>query len=284
MRIEKLVGGQVNRSSYEKIFVGGKGINVSTVLKELGYDSTALGFIAGFTGLRIREEILATGCIDGFIELENGTSRINVKLKGEAETEINGQGPEISRENIEQLFEKLKMLKDGDVLVLAGNAPASMGKEIYRDLLKCISGRNVITVVDATGDVLLKAIEQKPFIIKPNIYELGEIFNVTITEIEEVIFYAEKLRNLGAQNVMVSMDERGGVIITENGEYYCKAKDITAVNSTGAGDSMVAGFIAKYLETKNLKEAFEFGIAAGTAAASCEGLPNIETILKMFKK
>ena len=281
MQVDTLVPNSVNRSSSERLFAGGKGLNVSIVLKNLGVQSVTLGFVAGFTGEQIKEEVKKIGCIDEFIMLSDGNSRINVKLKGCEETEINAGGPYISEKSVDMLFEKLALLKNSDVLVLAGNAPSSLGSDIYARIMSAVSDRNVLTIVDASGEQLTNALKYKPFLIKPNVHELAEVFNVPIETKDDIVFYAKKLCEMGAENVIVSMDKRGAVIVSCEGEHYCKAKSVVAVNSTGAGDSMVAGFLAKYLETGDKQEAFSFGIATGTATVSCMGFPTKEDIIAL---
>lgn len=283
LQVDNLVKNCVNRSSSEQLIAGGKGLNVSIMLKNLGIQTVTLGFIAGFTGEKIREEVKKIGCIDEFIMLPKGLSRINIKLKGSEETEINAQGPYIPEQSLNILFKKLAKLKDNDILILAGNAPSSLGNDIYAKIMSTLSDRNILTVVDASGEQLIKTLKYKPFLIKPNIHELSEVFNVPIETKEDIILYAKKLCELGAKNVIVSMDKRGAVMVCSESEYYCKAKCISAVNSTGAGDSMVAGFLAKYLESRDKKKALSFAVATGTAATSCMGFPTKEDIIALFE-
>lgn len=282
MNISNMVCGQVNRSESEHIYPGGKGINVSLVLKTLGVKSVVLGFIAGFTGRQIKAEVGRFGCAEKFIELPDGISRINVKLKSSEETEINGQGPFIDSKSKEKLFSQLGELAEGDILVLAGNAPKSLGMGIYSEIMDSVAEKKVKVVVDASGEQLIKAVEKRPFLVKPNIHELGEIFGVEIRGCGQAAEYAAKLCDMGAENVIVSMDAGGGLIISDGCKCYCKAKEIKAVNTTGAGDSLVAGFIAKYLERQNAEEALRFGVAVGTAAAGCEYLPALEDIICIY--
>lgn len=245
VRMEALRPGEIHRSTSEDIYFGGKGINVSQVLKELGISSKALGFVAGFTGLAIEEEVRKAGIETDFVRLKEGCSRINVKIKAEQETDINGQGPCIPEEAIEELFEKLDCLEEGDIIVLAGSIPDSLPSDIYEKILDYIKDKKVNAVVDATGELLLRVMKYKPFLVKPNHYELGELFGVTVETEEEAIAYAKKLQEMGARNVLVSMAEEGAVLVAENSEIYtcgvCKGK---VRNSVGAGDSMVAGFLA----------------------------------------
>ena len=210
--------GLTNRTSSELILPGGKGTNVSTVLKNLGLESTALGFVAGFTGNEIVKRLNDMGIKSDFISIENGISRINLKLKSIDGTEINGAGPDISEEKVNELMDKLNQLKEGDVLVLAGSIPSSMSDNIYRDIMADLKDRGVMIVVDATKDLLLNVLEYHPFLIKPNNHELGEIFDVKLTTREEVIPYGRKLQEKGARNVLVSMAGEGAVLIAEDGQ------------------------------------------------------------------
>ena len=237
--------GLTNRTSSELILPGGKGTNVSTVLKNLGFESTALGFVAGFTGNEIVKRLNDMGIKSDFISIENGISRINLKLKSIDGTEINGAGPDISEEKVNKLMDKLNQLKEGDVLVLAGSIPSSMSVNIYRDIMADLKDRGVMIVVDATKDLLLNVLEYHPFLIKPNNHELGEIFDVKLTTREEVIPYGRKLQEKGARNVLVSMAGEGAVLIAEDGQVFdAPAPKGKLINGVGAGDSMVAGFVA----------------------------------------
>lgn len=260
--------GVVNRTKEEQIFPGGKGINVSIVLEHLGFESTALGFKAGFVGQEIENELNSWNVKNEFIPVAKGISRINVKIRGGEESEINGQGPEISKEDIDTLYSKLDKLSEGDVLVLAGSIPDVMPQTIYSDICKKLEGRGVRIVVDATKDLLLNVLEYHPFLIKPNNHELGEIFGVTLKTREDVIPYAAKLREKGARNVLVSMAGEGAVLLDETGEVHkSEAPKGQVVNSVGAGDSMVAGFIAGYLKTGDYHKAFLNGVCTGSASA-----------------
>lgn len=286
VRMEKLEIGSVNRSREEALFYGGKGINVSTVLKNLGVDSVALGFVAGFTGKAIEEGVAALGVKADFITVSDGVSRINVKLKAGEETEINGKGPNISDAELEELYKKLDGLTDGDCLVLAGAIPPSLPFDVYEKIMARLAGKKVDIVVDATKDLLLNVLKYHPFLIKPNNFELGEMFGVTLHSDEEIEEYAKKLQALGARNVAISMAGDGSMLITENGETYRmgvpKGK---VVNSVGAGDSMVAGFIASYFAEHDYKKALKYGAATGSATAFSEGLATkdqVETLLGQF--
>ena len=237
--------GQVNRSQGEELYFGGKGINVSFVLHELGLPSKALGFVAGFTGAAIEAGIQEQGIATDFVHLDSGFSRINVKIKSGEETELNGQGPNISEAAVAELFEKLNQLQDGDILILAGSIPNTMSADSYEKILAHLSDKNIKVVVDATKDLLLKVLPYHPFLIKPNNHELGELFGVTLHSIEEIATYAKKLQEMGAQNVLISMAGDGALLIDETGkQHVCGVCKGTVKNSVGAGDSMVAGFVA----------------------------------------
>ena len=260
--------GLTNRTSSELILPGGKGTNVSTVLKNLGLESTALGFVAGFTGNEIVKRLNDMGIKSDFISIENGISRINLKLKSIDGTEINGAGPDISEEKVNELRDKLNQLKEGDVLVLAGSIPSSMSDNIYRDIMADLKDRGVMIVVDATKDLLLNVLEYHPFLIKPNNHELGEIFDVKLTTREEVIPYGRKLQEKGARNVLVSMAGEGAVLIAEDGQVFdAPAPKGKLINGVGAGDSMVAGFVAGWIEKQDYEYAFHMGVASGSASA-----------------
>lgn len=264
--------GEVNRSSSEEMYFGGKGINVSIVLNELGTPSIALGFTAGFTGEAIENGIKAMGIKSDFVRLKTGNSRINVKIKAGEETELNGQGPQIDDEALEALFVKLDKLSDGDTLVLAGSIPSSLPSDIYERIMQRLSDRKIRTVVDATNDLLLNVLKYKPFLIKPNNHELGQMFGVTLSEDEEIERYARKLKDMGAINVLISMAGDGAMLIDENGKCHrcgvCKGK---VRNSVGAGDSMVAGFLTG-AQNGDYEYALKLGTAAGGATAFSDGL------------
>lgn len=277
--------GQTNRTDSELMLAGGKGINVSLVLKNLGQENTALGFIAGFTGEEIRRGLELRGCQTEFIMLPKGISRINVKLKNIEGTEINGRGPEIDKESLDKLITGLVKLKEGDVLVLAGSVPSSVPASVYRDICKQTADRGITVVVDATGELLLNVLELNPFLIKPNIHELGEIFDVNLKTAADVIPYAKKLQERGARNVLVSMAGEGAVLVAETGPVLMgPAPEGKPVNSVGAGDSMVAGFLAGWLETGDYKEALKMGVAAGSASAFSEQLATKEEVERLLKK
>ena len=264
--------GQVNRSQGEELYFGGKGINVSFVLHELGLPSKALGFVAGFTGAAIEAGIQEQGIATDFVHLDSGFSRINVKIKSGEETELNGQGPNISEAAVAELFEKLNQLQDGDILILAGSIPNTMPADSYEKILAHLSDKKIKVVVDATKDLLLNVLPYHPFLIKPNNHELGELFGVTLHSIEEIATYAKKLQEMGAQNVLISMAGDGALLIDETGkQHVCGVCKGTVKNSVGAGDSMVAGFVAGSMHG-DYEAALKLGTAAGGATAFSEGL------------
>ena len=276
--------GKTNRTTYEQMLAGGKGLNVSTVLKNLGIENKALGFIAGFTGKEIERMAKESGLNCDFITLEHGFSRINVKMKDFDGTELNGMGPVISKEAMEQLMTQLRTLKKGDMLVLAGSIPSSMKHSIYHDIMAELTPNGVEFVVDATKDLLLNVLEYRPFLIKPNNHELGEIFNVELKTKASVIPYAKKLQEMGARNILVSMAGEGAVLLNENGEVFMlDAPKGTLVNAVGAGDSMVAGFLAGWIERNNFYHAFKMGVASGSASAFSELLATKEEIQKVYQ-
>lgn len=274
--------GATNRSNSEEIYFGGKGINVSMVLKELDMPSIALGFVAGFTGVAIEKGVQEAGIETDFVHLENGFSRINVKIKSSQETELNGQGPHITERAIRELFAKLDCLKDGDTIVLAGSIPNTLPADIYEQILQYLSGKNIKAVVDATGELLLRVMKFKPFLVKPNNHELGELFNVTLQTNEEIAQYARKLQEMGARNVLVSMAGDGALLIDENGkEHFCDVCKGTVRNSVGAGDSMVAGFLAGSKDG-DYEYALKLGTATGGATAFANGLAKREDIDRLL--
>lgn len=276
--------GQVNRSQGEELYFGGKGINVSFVLYELGLPSKALGFVAGFTGAAIEAGIQEQGIATDFVHLDSGFSRINVKIKSGEETELNGQGPNISEAAVAELFEKLNQLQDGDVLILAGSIPNTMPADSYEKILAHLSDKKIKVVVDATKDLLLKVLPYHPFLIKPNNHELGELFGVTLHSIEEIATYAKKLQEMGAQNVLISMAGDGALLIDETGkQHVCGVCKGTVKNSVGAGDSMVAGFVAGSMHG-DYEAALKLGTAAGGATAFSEGLAQRAEIERLLQQ
>ena len=283
--VPELKVGSILRSEKESTYCGGKGINVSLILQELGIESTATGFIAGFTGSAI-EQALGGGIIrTDFVRLKEGLTRINVKIRSEYETDINGQGPAISENDIKTLLGKLKGLKQDDILVFAGSIPNTVPSDIYEKIMELLSGTGVRFVVDATKDLLMNSLKYRPFLIKPNNDELGEIFSVRIDTPEDAILYAGKLREMGAVNVLASMGGKGAVLVDENGkDYYMPAISGKAVNTVGAGDSMVAGFIAGYTQKVDYGYALKLGTAAGGATAFCEGLATRDEIFRLMNQ
>lgn len=275
--------GATNRSDREEMYFGGKGINVSIVLRELGIDSKALGFTAGFTGEAIEKGLADVGIDTDFVRLDSGNSRINVKIKSTEETELNGQGPDIDDKAISALFEKLDKLSDGDTLILAGSIPSSLPSDIYQRILERLSCKKIKAVVDATKDLLLNVLKYKPFLVKPNNHELGEMFGVTLKTDEEIEKYARKLQDMGAVNVLISMAGDGAMLIDEYGKMHrCGVCKGTVKNSVGAGDSMVAGFIAGSLQG-DYEYALKLGTAAGGATAFSDGLATKEKISELLE-
>ncbi len=278
--------GSVNRTNTELMFPGGKGINVSMVLKNLGYDSVALGFMAGFTGKEIVRLLEEREVKSDFINVAEGISRINVKLRSDEESEINGMGPAISAADIDKLYAQLDQLTDGDVLVLAGSIPSVMPESMYMDIMKYLEDKNLHIVVDATKDLLMNVLPYHPFLIKPNNHELGEIFGVTLNTKEEVIPYAKKLQEKGARNVLISMAGEGALLVTEDDQVFESMPPKGKVkNSVGAGDSMVAGFIAGYMNSHDYEEAFYMGLCTGSASAFSDNLatkPEVTALLQQL--
>lgn len=276
--------GYTNRTESEILTVGGKGINVSTVLKNLGLESTALGFVAGFTGQEAARQLAARGIGNGLIALEEGLTRINVKLQSVEGTEINGQGPAIPKEKVALLEERLSELTAGDVLFLSGSIPASLPQDIYLHMMDRLS-EGVLTVVDVSGKALVKALPLHPFLVKPNQHELGELFGVTLAERASAIPYARKMQEVGARNVLVSMAGQGAVFLAEDGSVFESPVPAgSLINGVGAGDSMVAGFMAGWLERHDYEHAFYMGMAAGSATAFSEGLADGGKIRELYRR
>ena len=272
-----------NRTDSEEFYFGGKGINVSQVLAELDLDSTAFGFIAGFTGDAIEKGIKNSRIRTDFIRLENGFTRINIKLKAGGETEINGQGPDIPEEALESLMKKLDGLRDGDTLVLAGSIPKTCPDDIYERMIDRLKDRNVMFVVDATKKLLVNSLSCHPFVIKPNRLELAEIFNAIVETDKDVEKYARKLQEMGARNVIVSLGRKGAFLLDENGgTHTCGVLKQPVLNTVGAGDSMVAGFIAGYQKTGDYGYALKLGSACGNATSFLPGLATRDKIDEVF--
>jgi len=282
--LDSLTLGAVNRTREETIFCGGKGVNVSIVLKNLGHESKALGFVAGFTGHEIESRLTQMGCKSDFIALDAGLSRINVKIRAEKESEINGQGPCIDEKALAKLFQKLETLRAGDILVLAGSIPNTLPNDIYEKIMKSVDGKDIRIAVDATSALLLNVLKYKPFLIKPNHHELAEMFHTVLETDADILKYAAKLQEMGARNVLISMAGDGAILLAENGaSYKSPVPKGKLVNSVGAGDSMVAGFLAGFLETGDFQRSFKMGVATGSASAFSASLatrPEVEALLK----
>ena len=283
--VEDFKLGLTNRTSSELILPGGKGINVSTVLMNLGIENTALGFTAGFVGDEIVRRLEKMGVKSDFIKISEGVSRINLKLKSIDGTEINGMGPEISTDKVQELMDRLDSLGEGDVLFLAGSIPSSMPDDMYEKIMARLDGKGVMIVVDATKDLLMNVLKYHPFLVKPNNHELGEIFGVELKTREDVVPYGKKLQEKGAANVLISMAGEGAVLIAGNGEVFMEpAPEGKLINGVGAGDSMVAGFMAGWMEKKDYEHAFHMGISAGSASAFSENLATKEEIEKVYRQ
>ena len=285
VRLDSFTAGAINRVNFEQVLGGGKGINVSIVLGNLGQISTALGFISGFTGREIERQLDEFGVEHDFVQLDKGFSRINVKVKADTETEINGQGPDISEIKREELFAQLDQLQQGDTRGRAGSIPKTLPDDIYEKIMARLDGRGIRIIVDAEKKLLLNVLKYHPFLVKPNNHELGDMFGVTLTTSEEIVTYAKKLQNMGATNVLISMAGDGAILVTADGDVYqCPAPKGKLVNSVGAGDSMVAGFLTGFIESNgDFEKAFHMGVATGSASAFSEHLatrPEVEALLK----
>ena len=282
IKVDKLTTGNINRVNEEHVYPGGKGINVTRILKSLDNDNIALGFVSGFTGDYIINSLQELNLKSDFIKVKEGFTRINVKVKSEEETEINGQGPKISEEELNQFYKVIDKLVDGDILILSGSIPSCLDERLYESIMKKVEDKDIKVIVDATKNLLLNVLKYKPFLIKPNNHELAEMFNVELNSTEDVVFYARKLKEMGAQNVLISMGKEGALLVTENDEVFASsvAKG-EVVNSVGAGDSMVAGFIAGYLKSNSYEEALRLGAASGGATAFSSDLATREFIDKL---
>lgn len=277
--LDNLKTGSVNRVSSENVYPGGKGINVSGILKELGYESTNLGFVSGFSGAFIKDTLSLRNLKHDFIDLDNGFTRINVKIKADQETEVNGQGPHINDEKLNELYTKIDKLNEGELLVLSGSIPKTVDEKLYENIMERIKDKNINVVVDATKNLLLNVLKHKPFLIKPNNHELEEIFNVKLNSNEDVATYARKLQELGAKNVLISMGGDGALLVAEDGKIYVSnVPKGEVINSVGAGDSMVAGFIGGYLKNNDYTEALKLGATCGSATAFSSDLATKEFI------
>ena len=275
--------GTINRTNYEQLLPGGKGINVSIVLGNLGHPSRALGFSAGVTGVALEKLLADTGVDADLVHVKAGFTRINAKVKAVEETEINGQGPRIAPEDVDALFSKLDVLGQDDTLVISGSVPNTLPSDMYEQVMERLAGRGVRIVVDAERDLLTRVLPYRPFLVKPNNHELGDIFGVTLKTRDEVVPYARRMQEMGAQNVLVSMAGEGGVLVAADGQVYqSPAAKGTVVNSVGAGDSCVAGFLAGLMETGSYQTAFRMGLAAGSASAFSDHLatrPEVEDLM-----
>ena len=284
LRVPRFAVGAINRAEEETIYPGGKGLNVSIMLGRLGIPSTALGFAAGFSGAEIMRLLELEGCACDFIDTGFGCSRINTKICGEAETAVNGRGPRISEKNAEELFAKLDALEEGDVLVLAGSVPAGLPDDIYARMFERVGGKGVRVAVDAEGALLLGTLRHGPFLVKPNHEEIGAMFGLPPLEtVEEIVAHAARLREMGARNVLVSRGKDGAVLLDADGKtHVSRCPDGTAVNTVGAGDSMVAGFIAGFLRSGDYGEALRCGVCAGSATAFSEWLADRRTFDALY--
>ena len=283
VRVDEMRLGTINRTNYEQLLPGGKGINVSIVLGNLGHPSRALGFSAGVTGAALEKLLADTGVDADLVHVKAGFTRINAKVKAVEETEINGQGPRIAPEDVDALFSKLDVLGQDDTLVISGSVPNTLPSDMYEQVMERLAGRGVRIVVDAERDLLTRVLPYRPFLVKPNNHELGDIFGVTLKTRDEVVPYARRMQEMGAQNVLVSMAGEGGVLVVADGQVYqSPAAKGTVVNSVSAGDSCVAGFLAGLMETGSYQTAFRMGLAAGSASAFSDHLatrPEVEDLM-----
>mgnify|MGYP004645126483 FL=1 len=285
LQVDNFEIGKINRTKNEKILSGGKGLNVSIVLRNLGIKSTALGFIAGFTGDELKLDIEQRGIETDFVKVSNGITRINVKISSKIETALNGNGPIVTEKDIEILLDKIKKIKKEDIVILAGNIPKCINNNIYEIICKTLEKNKVTFIVDATKELLVNVLKYKPFLIKPNKEELEETFKEKIETKEEIVFYAKKLQLIGAKNVLISLGGDGAIFVTADGEvYFSEAPKGKVVNTVGAGDSMVAGFVAGYLKNGDLKKAFKMGIATGSASAFSDNLATAEEVANLLKE
>ena len=277
VQLNELTLGEVNRMDYDNKLPGGKGINVSRILKELGLDNTAWGFLGGFTGEFVKEALEKTGLKTNFTPIKADT-RINVKIKAQAETEINGRGPELTKEEIATFTAQFDKLTADDVVIFAGSLVPSLSDDFYFDLIKVIRQKGAQFVIDTTGESLLKTLPENPLVVKPNNHELAELFGVKLNSIDDIVKYGKKLLEMGAQHVLISMAGDGGLMITKDKVYRSYAPKGTVINSVGAGDSMIGGFTGTYAKTKDPLEAFRYGLACGSATAFSEDLADADKI------
>lgn len=284
INLEKLSAGELNRSVKEKLLPGGKGINVSVVLSSFGIENTAFGFAAGFTGRELEKMLFEQNIKSDFIYLTEGNTRINIKIKENNETEINTCGPNITEEDLKKLFEKLNIIKNGDFLILSGSIPKTVPQSIYLDIVEYISGKKINLVIDAEKEILLPTLKYNPFLIKPNLYELETIFEAKLPTKAEIVKAAQSLQNQGAKNVFISMGSDGGIFVSEEKDvFFSPAPYGKLINSTGAGDSAVAGFLAQYEKDKNFRNAFLMGICSGSASAFSENLATKEEAENLYR-
>lgn len=285
IKVDNLTTGKVNRVNEEHVYPGGKGINVTRILKSLDHDNIALGFVSGFTGDYIVNSLKDLNLKSNFIKVKEGFTRINVKIKSQEETEINGQGPKISEEELNEFYGIIDKLVDGDILILSGSIPSCLDEKLYEKIMERVNSKDIKVVVDATKNLLLNVLKYRPFLIKPNNHELAEMFDVELKSTDDVIFYARKLKEMGAQNVLISMGKDGALLVSENDEVFISsvAKG-EVVNSVGAGDSMVAGFVSGYLKTNSYEEALRLGAASGGATAFSSDLATREFIDRLVKE
>ena len=285
IRIKNFEVGTLNRTNYEEIRVGGKGVNVSIVLTSLGLENIALGFIAGFTGDQIESGMQQLGCKTEFIRLPQGFSRINIKLQDETETEMNGMGPAVSISECERFMMNIKRLKPGDTLVLSGSIPSSMPQDMYEQILDAVDTDKIRVVVDTSSNLLRRTLAYHPFLIKPNLIELGELFGRSLIDYDDIVGCAKHLQEEGARNVLVSMGSAGAILVTDEGQVFsAPAPSGDLVDSIGAGDAMVAGFLAGYLERNSMVDGFAKGLAAGSATAYTQGLATREEIIAIAQR
>ena len=282
-QVENFQKGKINRTTNEKILPGGKGLNVSIVLKNLGIDNTALGFIAGFTGDELKRRIEQYNVKTNFIKVENGITRINVKISSNEETALNGCGPQITEDDLEKILKQIDEIQKEDIVILAGNIPKNINKNIYEKICLKLKEKETTFIVDATRELLIGILKYNPFFIKPNKEELEETFGVKIQGEQEIIQYAKKLQEMGARNVLISLGGEGAILITEENKIYkANAPKGKVISTVGSGDSMVAGFIAGYIKDKDYKEALKLGIAAGSASAFSTELATKEKVEKLL--
>ncbi len=282
-QVENFKIGKINRTKAEKILPGGKGLNVSIVLNNLKIKNTAIAFIGGFTGEELKNKIENYGIGTDFIKVTDGITRINIKINSDEETAINGQGPQIMEKEIKELLEKIDKMKNNDIVVISGNIPNGVPKTIYETICEKLAKKEILYIVDATRELLINVLRYKPFLIKPNKEEIEETFNVKLNNIEEIKTYARRLQEMGAQNVLVSLGGEGALLISKDKkEYYSKAPKGKVINTVGAGDSMVAGFLTGFLKTNKYENALKMGIATGSASAFSENLATEEDVEKIL--